>query len=205
MDLYSKQFFVYYIKALVLTFFVSSLFFAKVLFSKKKDGAAFSGLPFQKILLCLFAAATCFFYAVFLKMNLALSADTFMGYLIYNLSNFNFWGSYTESSILSHIFYSHIMLGGFLLVPFFKLISDFRTILFIQSIFIAFGVFPVFWLAEKLLKDKRIALAFSLAYLLHPSLHFSVLYGTELPLLALPFTLLALYFLFSNQTMKFLV
>ena len=73
--------------------------------------------------------------------------------------------------------------------------SDPRTILVLQTVVVALGALPVFWLAREKLNSDFLALVFPLAYLLFPALEAANLFDFHTVTLAVPFLLYAFYFL----------
>lgn len=91
-----------------------------------------------------------------------------------------------------------------LLTPFYALFPTPKTLLFIQVIIVGAGVFFVYKLALRLIKNQNIALAFSFSYLLNPSLQRSILYDFHSVVLATSFLLGAYYFYLKKQYKTFI-
>jgi uncharacterized membrane protein len=78
-------------------------------------------------------------------------------------------------------------------------------LLLAQSVAIALGALPVFWLARKHLGSERAALGFSLAYLLLPALGWMTLSEFHPVALATPLLLYAFWFLDEGRLLPFAV
>ncbi len=93
----------------------------------------------------------------------------------------------------------------FLLVPFYALHQDARTLLVLQSLFLAAGAVPLFLLARLKTRSEGLALAAVAAYLLHPALHGTNLDDFHQIALVVVFLLAAFYFLELGRDAPFLV
>src|SRR4030042_1987639 len=80
-----------------------------------------------------------------------------------------------------------------LLLPFYLLYKSAYTLLILQTLVLALGVLPLYFLAKDLI-NKKIALIFSLAYLLYPSLHHVNLFDFHAVPFAVPLLLSFFYF-----------
>jgi uncharacterized membrane protein len=74
-----------------------------------------------------------------------------------------------------------------------------------QTVAIALGALPVFWLARRHLGSERAALGFSLAYLLYPALQWMTLSEFHPVALATPLLLFAIWYLDSDRLVPFAV
>lgn len=92
-----------------------------------------------------------------------------------------------------------------LLAPLYKLWSDPKLLLFIQSIILGLGAIFVFQIANKVLKNKTIALFFAIAYLLNPSVGYTNLYDFHSVTLAITFLLGAFFFVLQRNYKWFIV
>ncbi len=72
-----------------------------------------------------------------------------------------------------------------------------------QSVLIALGALPVFWLARKHLASERAALGFALAYLLYPPVQWLTLNEFHPVALACPFLLFGLWYLDEDRLIPF--
>lgn len=82
-----------------------------------------------------------------------------------------------------------------LLVPLYWIWPDVRALLIVQTVIIALGAFPLFWLARERLKSDLVALSFSAAYLLFPALEAANLFDFHAETLAPSLLLFAFYYL----------
>lgn len=73
-----------------------------------------------------------------------------------------------------------------LLVPFYRLFPRAETLLVFQSVWLALGAIPLFWLAKRKAQSAWTALAVVVAYLFHPALHGVNLYDFHSVALAIP-------------------
>lgn len=92
-----------------------------------------------------------------------------------------------------------------LLAPFYALWPDPRNLLFIQSAVVAAGAFFVYLIAQKVLINKNLALAFGFMYLINPSIQRANLYDFHAVVLATTFLLGAYYFLIKKRYWYFLL
>ncbi|MBA2568556.1 MAG: DUF2079 domain-containing protein, partial [Actinobacteria bacterium] len=74
-----------------------------------------------------------------------------------------------------------------------------------QSIAVALGALPVFWLARKHLQSERAALGFALAYLLYPAVQWLTLNEFHPVALATPLLLFALWYLDEDRLIPFAI
>jgi uncharacterized membrane protein len=80
-----------------------------------------------------------------------------------------------------------------------------ETLLTIQAVVVALGAIPVYLLARRLLDGSVLAFAFSIAYLLHPSLQNAVLDDFHPVTLSACFLAWTLYFLHTRQLLWYAV
>lgn len=86
-----------------------------------------------------------------------------------------------------------------LLSPFYFIWSDPRTLILIQSAAVAGGAIFVYLISKHILSKKTISFIISLAYLLNPSLSYSLLYDFHPVVLATGFLLASYYFLIKKK------
>lgn len=115
-------------------------------------------------------------YYVQLTWNLARGAGPWV-----SLPEMHAWGDH----------FSPIM---YLFVPAFWVFPGATVLLIAQSVALAFGALPVFWLATRRLGDERPAAVFALLYLLNTSLHGINERDFHSAALAIPLLLAAIYF-----------
>ncbi len=85
------------------------------------------------------------------------------------------------------------------LLPFYAFIPRPETLLIVQTIALALGAYPVFFLARDLIKTKSVALMFSLLYLVNPHVFSVNAFDFHPDAFFIPLALSALYF-FSRQS-----
>ncbi len=110
------------------------------------------------------------------------------------------YGTYAIDYIGDH--FSPIL---FLLAPLYALRQDARTLLVLQSLFLAAGAAPLYLLARLKTRSVWLALALVAAYLLHPALHGVNLDDFHQISLVVVFLLAALYFLETGRDVPFLI
>lgn len=81
-----------------------------------------------------------------------------------------------------------------LMVPFYALLPNPMTLLVLETIVVAFGAVPVYWLARDTLKQPWLALGLALLYLLLPVVQNGNLYELRERQMACTFLLFAFYF-----------
>ncbi|MEW6607165.1 MAG: DUF2079 domain-containing protein [bacterium] len=82
-----------------------------------------------------------------------------------------------------------------LLVPFYWVYPDPKTLLFIQTVLISFGAIPVYLIAISVLKDRFAGLCFVVAYLFYPFTGRVNLFEFHEVCFVIPFLLFCFYFL----------
>lgn len=87
--------------------------------------------------------------------------------------------------------------------PFWRIWPSPLLLVTTQALAVAFGAFPLFWLARKHLHSEKLALVLSLAYLLHPALQWQVMNDFHPTTLAIPFLLLAIWFADEDKPWQF--
>jgi uncharacterized membrane protein len=90
-----------------------------------------------------------------------------------------------------------------LFVPLYWLLPSPHTLFFIETVILALGALPVFWLARDKLKNRPVALAFAAAYLLNPTLEYFNLLPFNLRAPGLVCLLYAFYFFERKATWRF--
>jgi uncharacterized membrane protein len=86
----------------------------------------------------------------------------------------------------------------FLVIPFYIILPKPETLLVIQTIVLASGVYPTFLIAKKTLQNRSISLLFSLLYLIYCHLHSVNLFDFHPDAFFVPFALFSWYF-FTKQ------
>ena len=92
-----------------------------------------------------------------------------------------------------------------LLAPFYLLWSSPKMLIIIQVIALALGALPIYWLGKKILKSKPLALLFSIAYLLYPTLQLNALHDFHATSLTTTFLLFAYWYLVTENPIPFVV
>jgi uncharacterized membrane protein len=93
----------------------------------------------------------------------------------------------------------HLSLIPLLLAPLYRIWPDPRFLLIIQSVLLALGALPVFWLAREKLENEYAAFVFAAAYLLSPALESANLNEFHPGSLSTTFLLYAFYFFHRIQ------
>lgn len=86
-----------------------------------------------------------------------------------------------------------------LISPFYYIWQDPRMLLLIQSLALGIGALFVYLIGKQMLKQKSLALVFSLMYLLHPAIEHANLYDFHGVVLAVPLFLAAWYFIIKRH------
>jgi uncharacterized membrane protein len=92
-----------------------------------------------------------------------------------------------------------------LLAPLYWIWPDVRALLILQTVVIALGAFPVFWLARERLKSDLAGLSFSAALLLFPALEAANMFDFHAVTLATSFLLFAFYYMEKQRYKTFLL
>lgn len=92
-----------------------------------------------------------------------------------------------------------------LLAPLYLLWSNPGTLIFIQTIAVTLGALPVYWIAHDRLKSKKIALMFSLSYLLYPPLERMMLHDFHAVALSTTLLLFAYWYLIKERYVPFVL
>ena len=85
------------------------------------------------------------------------------------------------------------------LAPLYLLWSSPKMLLIVQTIILGLGALPVYWIAQNIIKSKKIALLFSLAYLLYPPLERVALHDFHSVVLSTTFLLFAYWYMQKNR------
>lgn len=93
----------------------------------------------------------------------------------------------------------------YLVAPLYALAQNARTLLILQSVFLAAGAIPVYLLARLKLGGQTLPIALSAAYLLYPALHGVNTFDFHQIALVVPLLLFSLYFLEAGRTRLALV
>lgn len=129
-----------------------------------------------------------------------------LGILVQPLANairgipFNYNAELYYSSSYFGIHFSPVL---FILVPFFYILPKVETILILQSIVLALGAVPLYFIAMNILNHRVLALLISLSYIMNPLLH-SINWYDFHPQSFLPlFFLSATYYLYKGKSVLY--
>ncbi len=109
--------------------------------------------------------------------------------------------SFNPSGSFFGVHFSPIL---FLLLPFYAIYPRVETLLVIQSIVLALGAIPIYWMAHEKL-GKNVALYISILYLVYPPLNYVNLNDFHLEALLPTLFLFAVYYLEHEKWPQFLV
>lgn len=189
----------------------SMVVFLKILLSTSLSNTPSKSYIIQKkwiygflfILACLYAG-TFSYYSIIKHINLNTGMDPLglNSQAVWLLSNFKEpFISYHNKNILA----DHMVPILLFLSPFYKIYSDPITLLILQSIMLASGVFPLYWLARDKLQSNFLAISLSIGYLLYPALQFANLYDFSPGNIATPLLLFTFYFFHKKSYFKFFI
>ncbi|MFH1612681.1 MAG: DUF2079 domain-containing protein [bacterium] len=105
----------------------------------------------------------------------------------------------------SSYFASHISPILFLFSPMYLIWNDPQMALIFQTIALAIGAFPIYWITKKIFKSDLSGLCFALCYLFYPGLQYANLFDLHPVVFATPFFLFALHYLFEKKYSLFLI
>lgn len=92
-----------------------------------------------------------------------------------------------------------------LLAPLYWIWSSPYMLLFVQVIVVGIGAVPVYWIAEKTLRSKPLALLFAASYLLYPPMERALMYDFHAVTLATSFILFAYWFMEEKKWGRFVL
>jgi len=98
----------------------------------------------------------------------------------------------------------HCFLILLLVVPFYALFQDAKTLLVMQSLTLAFSAIPIYYIARREL-NSRFGLLFGLAYLLYPPLHLLNYFDFHPMIFAVPLLCMAFYHYEKRNLKMFLL
>lgn len=102
-----------------------------------------------------------------------------------------------------NVFGDHASYVLVLLSPLYWIWDDVRALLLFQTVALAIGALPVYWIALDKLKNRYAGLAFSLAYLLYPALEWSNRDHFHPETIATPALLFAFYYATKEKYLPF--
>ncbi len=88
----------------------------------------------------------------------------------------------------------------FLVSLFYRIASTPKTLVVLQTLVVASGAFPAFWLARLRLRNEWAGVAIALLYLLFPAQQHATLFDFHAVTLTIAFVMFLLYFLYTRQT-----
>ncbi len=77
---------------------------------------------------------------------------------------------------------------------------DARTLLVLQTLVVATGAFPAFWLARLRLRNNLVAVGFAIVYLLYPAQEAAITFDFHAVTLTAAFLLFMIYFMYTRRT-----
>ncbi|MFQ6000037.1 MAG: DUF2079 domain-containing protein [Anaerolineae bacterium] len=86
-----------------------------------------------------------------------------------------------------------------LISPLYFVYSDPKTLLVFQTLVVALGALPLFWLAKEIFGESLVALVFPLVYLLFPALEAANMFDFHPTTIAAPLLLYAFYYLWKRR------
>src|SRR5260370_12919772 len=93
----------------------------------------------------------------------------------------------------------------FLVSLFYLLVSSPKTLLVLQTLVVAAGAFPAFWLARLRLRNELAAVGIAILYLLYPALQQAEIFDFHAVTLTCALLLFTLYFMYTRGTMLLFV
>src|SRR6266566_4715667 len=94
----------------------------------------------------------------------------------------------------------HFELVLFLVSLFYLIVSSPKTLLVLQTLVVAAGAFPAFWLARLRLRNELAAVGIAVLYLLYPALQQAEIFDFHAVTLTCALLLFTLYFMYTRRT-----
>lgn len=91
------------------------------------------------------------------------------------------------------------------LAPLYWLIPSPYILLFLQTIVIALGALPIFWLAKDILKNNKLALVMAFLYLMYPGTQWANIFDFHAIALATSFLVFAFYYAYKKRYIPFII
>ncbi len=189
----------------------SMVVFLKILLSTSLSNASSNSHILQRkwtyyllFILAVVYASTFSYYSIIKHLNLNSGMDPLglHSQSVWHLSNLAApFSSYHNKNILA----DHMIPILAFLAPFYKIYSDPVTLLILQSILLASGIFPLYWLARDKLDSNFLAISLCIGYLLYPALQFANLYGFSPVNIATPLLLFTFYFFHKKSYIKYFI
>lgn len=92
-----------------------------------------------------------------------------------------------------------------LLSPLYLIYSSPYTLLFVQTIALALGALPVYWLSKEVLKNKSLALAIVFSYLMYPGTQWANIFDFHSVTIATSLLLFTFYYAYKNKVIPFVI
>jgi len=108
-------------------------------------------------------------------------------------------GSLYNSILGMNYLGSHMSLVMFLIAPVYRVFSHPVALLVLQTVVLALGALPVYWLARRELKNEFVATCFAALYLLYPALGYTNLYEFHPETLTTTTLLFTFYYLWVGR------
>jgi uncharacterized membrane protein len=89
------------------------------------------------------------------------------------------------------------------LLPFYALVPGPETLLMVQTVALALGAYPFFFLAREVIKEKSVALMFSMLYLVYPHVFSVNTFDFHPDAFFIPFALFSLHFFYRQSWGKY--
>lgn len=109
-------------------------------------------------------------------------------------------GNQQESRLAVHADFLLILLS-----PLYLLWSTPKTLLLVQSVVSGLGALPIYWIAQDKLKSKKLALLFSVAFLLYPPMQRTLLHDFHAVALSTTFLLFAYWYMYKEKFTLFVI
>lgn len=158
----------------------------------KNNKAAFS------LAMMILIYITYFLTLTFLRHNNYLTSRYDLGNMdqtVWNTAHGNFF-QLTNPEIGTQIsrFYIHGDIFLVLLAPLYWIYSSPYVLLFVQTIVVALGALPIFWLGRDVLKNNKLALAIAFGYLMYPATQWANIFDFHSVTLATSFLAFTFYY-----------
>lgn len=91
------------------------------------------------------------------------------------------------------------------MVPFYRIWQNPKVLLLIQAVVVGLGAVPLFWIAQKYLQSRKLALLFSFLYLLYPAVQRLLLHDFHAIALSITLLLFAYWHMIKRQYGRFVL
>lgn len=108
-----------------------------------------------------------------------------------------------NTSLIGSYMGNHVRPILLLLAPLYRLWSDPRSLLILQSVALALGAVPLYWIARRNLRSSRLQVVFVVSYFLYPALGFINLFDFHPVAFSIPFLLTAYWALLEEHDILF--